>query len=201
MGKITAIKAQVKRPDRVSIYVDEKYRFSLSKDQAAGLNLSIGQELSSEQIDSLKDDSKFGKLRDNTYRWLALRPRSEFEIQQYLKRKTTDQTLIDRVLELLASSHYIDDAKFAASWVQHRTLIKPISQRRLRQELLQKRIPAEIIEQTLENTGLDDLEAVKQLIIKRAHRYSDQQKLMAYLARQGFNYDTIKTALSELSDD
>ena len=33
MMKITAIKAQVKNPERVSIFVDDKYSFSLSLDE------------------------------------------------------------------------------------------------------------------------------------------------------------------------
>lgn len=198
MGRITDIKEQVKRTDRVSIYVDGTYKFSLAKDQAAQLGLQIGQQLDESDINKLVEDSKFGKLRDNTFKWISLRPRSENEIQQYLRRKTDDEALRERVIEMLNSLGYVDDEKFARSWIQHRILLKPISKVRLKQELLQKRVSMPIIDALLDETEMDELESVKEIIIKRGHRYDDRQKLKAYLARQGFSYDVIKKALAEL---
>ncbi len=40
----------------------------------------------------------------------------------------------------------------------------------------------------------ENIEELRKIIAKR-YRYSDQQKLMQYLARQGFSYDDIKKAL------
>lgn len=197
MGEITDIKEQAKRTERVSIYVDGTYKFSLAKDQAAHMGLHIGQQLEASEIDKLKEDSQFGKLRDNTFKWISLRPRSENEIQQYLRRKTDDEALRERVINMLNDLGYVDDEKFARSWIQHRILLKPISKLRLKQELLQKRVSMPIIDSLLDETELDELESVKQIIVKRGHRYDDRQKLMAYLARQGFSYDVIKKALTE----
>lgn len=201
MGKITDIKEQVKRTDRVSIYVDGKYKFSLAKDQVIKSGLQIGQPLGESEIEKLKDDSHYGKLRDNAFRWISLRPRSEDEIRQYLRRKTDDETLRARVMGMLNELGYVDDEKFARSWIEYRTLLKPISKVRLKQELLQKRVSMPIIESLLNETELDELESVKQIISKRGHRYDDKRKLMAYLARQGFSYDIIKQALSEMEED
>lgn len=198
MGRITDIKEQTKRTDRVSIYVDGMYKFSLAKDQAAQMGLQIGQELEASESDKLKEESQFGKLRDDTFKWISLRPRSEHEIQQYLRRKTDDEALRERVKDLLKNLGYVDDEKFARSWIQHRILLKPISKVRLKQELLQKRVGMPIIDALLDETEMDELASVKQIIMKRGHRYDDRQKLMAYLARQGFSYDLIKKALAEL---
>jgi SOS response regulatory protein OraA/RecX len=55
----------------------------------------------------------------------------------------------------------------------------------------------EVIDQALADQPQDDIAAIKQLIAKRGHRYPDRQKLMAFLARQGFQYGDIKTALTE----
>ena len=45
MEKITAIKQQVKNPQRYSIFVDEKYSFSLSELALINSELKIGQEV------------------------------------------------------------------------------------------------------------------------------------------------------------
>jgi SOS response regulatory protein OraA/RecX len=36
---------------------------------------------------------------------------------------------------------------------------------------------------------------------RRQSRYGDPQKLLGYLARQGYGYDTIKKALMRLDED
>lgn len=199
--KITHIKPQVKRQDRVSVYLDGKYAFSLAKDQLADLNLKEGQEINSGRIEQYLADSAFGKLRDQVYNWLSIRLRSRWEVEDYLRHKTEDESLRSQLLSLLEEQGYIDDIKFAGAWIRHRNLIKPMSKRRLKQELLVKRIPMEIIDDSLSEQAIDDQTAIKELIAKRGHRYPDKQKFMAFLARQGFDYGTIKEALNEESQD
>ena len=58
-------------------------------------------------------------------------------------------------------------------------------------------MPLDIINTQLTEQPLDDIEAIRELVAKRGHRYPDKQKLMAYLARQGFDYGSIKTVLTE----
>ena len=91
----------------------------------------------------------------------------------------------------------MDDQKFAESWVNSRRLLKNTSKRKLRAELLAKRVDESIINQVLEADETDDVEQIKKIIAikSKQSRYQDQQKLMAYLQRQGFGYSDIKQAL------
>jgi len=177
--------------------VDGKYSFSLARDQLAQSGLKTGQAMSPADVERLKDTASFGKLRDLSYKWLGLRLRSEYEIDEYLKRKTADNQLAKRLKEELKLYNYVDDDKFASAWISSRRAVKPASKYRLKRELLQKRVPLEIIDQQLDQAGLDDIAAARDIISRRRARYADERKLMAYLARQGFSYDTIKQALAE----
>lgn len=200
MGKVTDIKTQVKHKERVSIYVDGKYSFSLSVWQLGSMKIRIGDELDESQIDELKDSSETGKLYDKALNWLLIRPRSKWEIEDYLFRKTKDDALRARVFERIQANGFVNDVDFAQRWVNNRRLLKPMSTYRLKQELLKKRVPMEVIDETLQNDTTEDLDTVKQLIVKKQSRYKDQEKLMAYLARQGYSYGVIKQALEELED-
>jgi SOS response regulatory protein OraA/RecX len=64
-------------------------------------------------------------------------------------------------------------------------------------ELRQKRVEEELIQRALEDDEADDQEVIKDLIVKKRlqPRYQYDQKLIAYLARQGFNYNDIRQAL------
>lgn len=199
--KITEIVPQEKNKNRVSVFLDEQYGFSLTLDQLQQSNLRIGLELAESDIAQYKTESDYGKLRDATFKWLSLRPRSLGELNRYLARKSDDAEHIQKLTTFLLEQKYIDDNSFTESWIRSRTAIKPLSKRRLKQELMQKQVPLEIIDEHLSGGDYDDVAACRELIAKRKARYSDPQKLMAFLARQGFDYQTIKTALQLDSED
>ncbi len=196
--KITDIKQQVKRHDRYSIYVDGKYSFSLSGSELLTQGLKIDQEFSSQEFKTIQSAAQADKAYSRAIDLLARRARSTWEMAEYLKRKGYEQNLIDRILSKLSNRGLLDDKQFAKSWVSSRRMLKPISQRRLVQELQQKRISQDIIAAVLAADEIDEKEVLKQLIAKKRgqSRYQDEQKLTAYLMRQGFNYEDIKTAIN-----
>ena len=201
MPAVTRIAQQQKRKDRYSIYLDGKYRFSLSENQLIDSRLKTGDTLSEAVIETLVSDSDFGKVLDKVYNYLSYRIRSRAEIETYLRRKKYDEKITDRIIHRLEEQKYIDDHRFATEWVENRQLLGSYSKRKLQAELRQKGISSETIEEVL--AGLDsesEIESVTKLIEDRdlTRRYPDQQKLIAHLAGKGYNYGTIKAALERL---
>lgn len=197
--KITDIKQQVKRKDRYSIYIDNKYSFALSESGLIGMGLKIGDEFSSEDLTNFKKSADIDK---GIYRCLDLisrRPRSRWELEDYLKRKGYDAEQTSQIILELNDKGYINDHDFARRWVDNRRLLKSISDRRLRLELRQKRVDDSVVDIVLEENPADQKAIIKELIEKkqRQTRYKDKEKLIAYLARQGFYYGDIKEALEE----
>ncbi len=94
----------------------------------------------------------------------------------------------------------VDDEAFATSWVANRRLLKPTSLRKLRLELRQKGISSEIIEKVLAEDEVSDSSVLMNIIARkrRQTKYQDDMKLMQYLARQGFGYGDIKSALTDI---
>lgn len=197
--KITDIKQQVKRADRYSIHLDDKYIFSLSESELLNTGLRINQEVSEDDLESLRAIAKIDKATDSAYNYLSMRPRSEWELRTYLNRKDHDEETIDLILNKLMKSKYIDDSVFAKTWVENRRLLKSVSKRKLSLELKVKRVSDEIIRDVLENDETDELSVLKELVGKKRHisRYQDPVKLTRYLIGQGYNYQDIKTVLAE----
>jgi regulatory protein len=195
--KITDIKQQVRRQGRYSIFVDEKYAFSLSENALLDQKLRIGLEVSQEQLEGYKEASRFDKAYSLVLAYVARRPRSEWELREYFRRKEIDEEAGDNILGRLRNFGYVNDEAFARSWVENRRLLKPISRRRLSQELRQKHVPDDIVRLVLEEDETSDGDTLRQLVERkrRQSRYQDNVKLMQYLARQGYGYDDIKAAL------
>lgn len=200
--KITAIKAQLKNVERVSIYLDGSYAFSLTQNQLLELKLHSGKELSDQEVTELKQASDYGKLLERVMNFIMIRPRSTREVRDYLWRKKAEPDASGRIIRYLEAKGYLNDAAFATSWVRARQLTKPVSKRRLQAELMQKGVANDIIEQAVSTDEYDETSALQDIIAKkrRQARYQDEQKLMQYLARQGFGYDMIKKALYEINE-
>jgi regulatory protein len=66
-------------------------------------------------------------------------------------------------------------------------------------ELRRKRIADDIIERVVGNDMRDEIAALTALVTRkrRQTKYQEDQKLLAYLARQGFSYDDIRTVLDK----
>ncbi len=211
--KITSISTQIRDPNRVNVSIDGKYRLSLDMAQVVELGVKQGQEIDDERLAELQRESEFGKLYARTLEYCLLRPRSQREVRDYLYRKTlakkyrtkkgdikqrdgVSSTVTQRVFERLQQKGHIDDEAFARYWVENRNQRKGSSLRKLRAELAQKGVAGEIVEQVLAISSRNDSDELAKMIAKKRTKYPDQQKLVAYLARQGFRYDDIIAALT-----
>lgn len=206
--KITAISPQIKNRNRVNVSVDGKYNFSLDIYQLVDLNIKIGREYDEIELAKLTQESQFGKVYSRALEYCLMRPRSAREVRDYLYRKTrptrsktgdlipgVSADITTRVFDRLLDKKYIDDIKFAKYWVENRSVTKGISVRKLQNELRLKGIEDTIISQILSESERNDCEELKKIIIKKRSRYLDDNKLIAYLSRLGFNYDDIKTEI------
>lgn len=207
--KITAISVQVKDPNRVSVSVDGKYRFSLDIYQVTELGLRLGNDYSEEELVNLENESVFGKAYARALEYSLVRPRSVKEVRDYLYKKTRDQrtklgtirkgiplAMTERILDRLIQKGYVDDEKFTRYWVENRSVRKGVSKRKIEMELRAKGVTVESAGKLLEEAGRSEQSELQKVIDKKRNRYPDDQKLMQYLARQGFSYDDIKDALS-----
>lgn len=212
--KITDISLQKKNPNRVNISVDGAYKFSLDVYQVASLGIKTDKEYSEEELSELQTESQFGKLYARTLEYCLMRPHSAKEIRDYLWRKTREtkyrsrrtgeimtkegvsQEIADRVFNRLEEKQYIDDEKFARYWVENRNQTKGSSTRKLSNELRMKGVESSVINAAISQTERSDVDELMKIITKKRRKYLDDQKLMQYLARQGFSFDDIKQALA-----
>ncbi len=200
---ITDLKQQKRNQARYSVYIDDRYAFSLTDLDLSTSGLRIGHNLSQAELNEWQNQAEQTKTYQLALRYLSYRPRSGREILDYLGRKGVESEPAAIVLQRLQDQGLINDAAFARSWISYRQSLRPRSRRQLQQELQHKGLAREVIDEALGELGDDDqLSMLTELIEKkrRLTQYQEPAKLMAYLARQGFSYDHIKKALMRLDD-
>jgi regulatory protein len=198
-GTITALQFQKRNKERVNVYLDGTYAFGLDAMEAARLHK--GQVLSDEEIAAFQAQDDRNRAFNLALRFLSYRPRSQVEVQRYLRDKAVPDKVIHDVLSRLERAEYVDDEAFARFWVENREQFRPRSQRALNYELRQKGVSEVIIAKVLKD--LDDEAAAWRAVEGRLHRWANlpsdelRQKLMGYLNRRGFDYATVTVTLEK----
>lgn len=196
--KITSIKQQIKNPERVSLFVDNKYSFSLSLDELIKYKLKKDDELSAAELKKFKKISEDGKLRQRALEWLLNRPHSVKEFKDYMYRKKADPELTESLITEFSEKKYLDDTKFSAWFIELQGR-KGKSNRGLSAELFKKGINREVAAEILEQEKDNESQRLKILIEKKSKmpKYkNDPLKLAQYLVGQGFNYQMVKEELA-----
>ena len=103
--KVTDLRVGVRDENRVNVFLDGKFTFSLTIQQVSDFKLKRGSILSEGEIEKIQKASEFGKLFQRALEYALSRPHSEREIRDYLKRKKLkreiEQKRFDSFLERL----------------------------------------------------------------------------------------------------
>lgn len=219
LPRVTKLTPGVRDPNRVNVFLDGRFAFSLDVAQVVDLNVKVDQELSPERLKELQDASEFGKLYQRTLEWVLTRPHSVRETQNYLRRRQIKRRQLNKqrereekkplaelrddmmtlVVERLVDKGYLDDEKFAAYYIENRYVRRGISHKRLRVELCSKGVETNLINKLLNQDVRDEKEEIMKMIAKKRKKYNDFQ-LVNYLVRQGFNFQLAKDAVENYTE-
>lgn len=138
---------------------------------------------------------------------LAAKPRPVEELRERLLEKGwTNETIVNGVIEKLKEYGYLDDEKYAGDLALSKLRQKPQGKRRLKQALSQKKLSKENIDAAVQTafekmpeSELIDAAIEKRLRLKgRPETREDTKKFYDHLLRQGFDYDLIRSKMTEL---
>lgn len=202
MSRVTALRLGRGRGERVSIYLDGEFAFSLEAEVVAKEGLKVGQELAQAQIEALASSDNFRRCLAAAVRYLSYRPRSEFELRERLSQRGFDSDSIEAALTRLKEQGLVDDTDFARFWRDNRQSFSPRSRWLTGLELRRKGVAEEVIDQVVGDVSDDD--SAYRAALSRAHRLpaSDYQSfrhgLAGYLRRRGFGYRVINNTVEQL---
>ena len=153
----------------------------------------------------LREDGET-KALTTALNFIGYRPRSEAEIRTRLERDEWNETVIAACIAKLRELKFLDDAQFAADWVGSRSRSKPRGARLLKQELRHKGVEKEQIEAALPDANEEIENAVAALgkLERKLAKWEGRertQKAIEMMARRGFGYGTVKTALARLEEE
>ena len=206
-GTITSLSLQANDSERINIFIDGEFALGVSLRVAQDERLHKGQVLSESDWERLVQAERGSKAWNAALQLLAVRPRSERELRDRLRRKEFEPDHIDAAIRRLYELELLDDAHFAELWISNRQKLRPKGAQALRQELRAKGIDRQTVDEVVaDNIDDDDERAACEQVARQAlRRYTDapdrmtfQRKLGGLLQRRGFRFDTIKPILEQL---
>lgn len=194
MPTITALTIQKRNKERVNLFLDGEYAFSLGLDVAIGLKR--GQCLSPVEIAALQHEDEILRAYHYALRLLGYRPRSRVEMERRLRQKGFAPAAVEVALQRLIDKRYVDDEAFARYWLDQRQRNRPRGARAIGYELRQKGVDHDTINQVLDD--VDEVAAAWAAIERKLNRWQGldeaafRKKAMGFLMRRGFGYAVVR---------
>ena len=159
-----------------------------------------GTPFDREAFDAFLSERSYPFAMEKAVALLAMRPRTQQEIADALRKNAYPARTIARVMARLDEAGYINDTNFAEQWAASRTG-KGMGARRIRMELRRKGVDGDAIDEALSSIDEDEMlsgalkAARKAASGKDISDPKDRQKVLAALARRGYGYSEAKQAL------
>jgi regulatory protein len=204
MAKITKIEIQKRNKERVNLFLDNEYAFSLSTELVYKEDLKVNEEVDSEKLRILAEREALIRCKDSALRIIERSYKTEKEVRDKLSLKGYDDNAISKSIEFLKEYNFINDIKYTKAFINDK--LNSTGSHKIKYTLIQKGISKEIIEEELSNLSDQnekkaalDLAKKKIVIIKK--RETDNYKICAkvsrYLFSRGYGYDVINEVVKE----
>jgi regulatory protein len=175
----------------------------LDAETARGLHLAEGAHLDAQALHQIELAASRQEARTIVWRLLQRRLRSRAEVERALRRRNIPPDAVVAVIADLRRNGWIDDARFARSWVQDRLALRPCGPRRLRAELRVRGVSADVAEEaitTLVPRAVEDDVAMSQARARLVRLRGlppevARRRLAAWLQRRGFGGEIIARVL------
>lgn len=188
------------------VEVDGKFAFVLYKGELKRFGVTQGVELSEKIYQQIRTEIVLKRAKLRAMHLLTDTARSEKGLREKLRQGHYPEDIIEQSMDYVRSFGYLDDRKYAESFVLSRKESK--SRKEIYAALLQKGVSAEQIQEVLDEVYAEEgeREAIRKLILKKhvdvlQANEEELHKLYGYLARKGFRYEEIRKAIEEMNAD
>jgi regulatory protein len=202
---ITLVEKQKRGKHRYNIFLNEEYAFSVHEDILIKHRLVKGESVHLQELEKIIQDEEQNNAYIKAIRVIGRRPHSSSELKRKLKESGYEPSIIDRVIEKLASQNYLNDEEFAKMWTDSRIISQKKGRNLVRQELQQKGIDKEFVKHAMENINPEDEIAGAMKIAQTKWKqtsgetFDKKRKTAAFLMRRGFTGAVVTKVLGQLS--
>ena len=198
--KITKIE---KKKRLYLLELDDSEKLYITEDTIVRFMLSKGMEITEQELSEIQDYAQFSYGKNLALYHLSFKQRTAKEVKDYLTQHDIQPEIISQVLDNLKKDNWINDRKYANSFIQSNLLTGDKGAFVLKKKLSQKGISSTTIEEELNQFDFTELtDKVAEKLLKKYQgklpSKALQDKLLQSLINKGFSYSQAKTAYQHL---
>lgn len=203
--KIESIE-KARKGTKFRVSLDDGTELLLSKEVIIDFGLRRNDELSEGLLSEITGAQSYRDAYFAAGRLLNYRMRTRSELEQRLQKKGYPQTVVERVLARMGEIGLLDDSKFADAFVASKISSRPVGKRMLEHGLREKGVGKEIAHEAV--SRISDEETQLHLALRAAEtkmrslrRFAPdkrREKLIAFLARRGFDWWVIRKVTGKI---
>ena len=209
--KITNLTLQ-KKSNRFNIFLNDEFFIGTTYQVVLDLNLTIGKELTSKEIEYLKLETEKSNALESALNYLSRRVHSEKELSQKLAGKKYPVNAISFALSKCKEYGYLNDYEFAKAFIHDKQIFRKDGAQKIKSALFSKGVSKEIMNELFsEMDNEEELERATELCKRKMSSLQSLQKnkqyerLVRYLVSKGFSYEitnkVIKNTLGGVTND
>ena len=202
MMRIEKVAAQPDRAGRHTVRFEDGSVMRLYRQTVEDFGLYPGKEFTDEEMAVLKKSAGEMSAKMRAVRIVAASSVSKRDLEYRLVQKGEDPKQAKDAVEWMSDLNLLDDAK-TAEQIVGRCIRKGYGLARAKQALYEKRIPKEFWEDALADYP-DQTESITEYLrahLKPGYEERELRKATDALLRRGHNYQQIRKAMQNLSQD
>lgn len=189
MITVTEIKTADKK-GKLKVRLDNGEELILYRSEVCRFHLKENEEIAEEEYFRLLHEVLGKRAKKRVMHLLERMDRTEYQLREKLKAGGYPEVCIDEAIEYVKSYHYLDDYRYACTYVRYH--MERMSRQQIKMKLVQKGIRREWIENAIEEEySSDETEQIIKLLSKRHFVAGEAdekefQRTYQYLLRRGF---------------
>ena len=208
MNIITKIEEGKRNKERVNIYIDNEYAFSVSKEILYKENLKVDDTVNIEDLREIVKKDNYIKCKNSALRIVERSYKSERELKDKLLLKGYDKDSIEKTMEFLKEYNFLSDNNYTKMYVKDKSKVQ--GKNKIKFDLYRKGIDEEIIQEELSSIDEEDeREVAYNLVLKKynviskreSDKYKLSQKLYRYIVSKGYTYDIASYAIKKVLEN
>lgn len=143
------LKYEKKGNSQYKIYLEDGNKINLYEDVIIKNNLLYKKEIDSKLLDKLDIDNKKEDIYNRCVKYISVRIRSIYEIEEYLRKKEIDLEQSNKIINKLVENNLLNDDVFTKAFINDKLNFTTMGPYRIEQELKKHRIDSVIINRYL----------------------------------------------------
>lgn len=207
MNKITKIETGKRNNERVNIYIDEEYSFSISLELVYKEGLKVNDQVNIEKLSKLASEDNYLRCKNSAIKIIERSYKTEKEMKDKLILKSYDEKSIERTLKFLREYNLINDENYTRMFVKDK--VNSEGKRKIKYTLIKKGIDSNVVEHELSKILSENLKEIalelalkKYNVLKKREtdKYKLSQKLYRFLVTKGYDFDLISEVVKEVTE-